>query len=413
MPGRWNTIGLDTGPIVGTLDSASSVLESVVALLNAVQQVMKAASALVATFESVSKALINGIIALIEQSILNFLEPNVHLGIYSNIEYDPEWSWAPKAGQQPPNPNGIAGDAPISGSGMTGWLTTMSASTFDTTNPFRPVTDSATAVSGIIVVRGSPSFSEVALLRSQFAELFNFDDFKLRSQEEINELGYENRWQMIGGYFGTRASERSKALDEAAQTFDALVQAVDERAQDPLPEDPSSIFLNSPGPSWVGLPVASLLGEPVRQIAAAFRNFVNAFSFADTPIIQMLNAIIRKIEQIERLLRTINDLLQSLSKLFEFLQALSFYHAVEPSGGAPTFFANAASAEGVPNFGVDGVVVGVAALSTKSSETFESLLTLFGADVAAAFSAVSASEERLGATLASVEEAAAEVEWQE
>ncbi len=412
MPGKWNSLSFETGALQGTLESASSVLESVVALLNTVAGVVRAAEALLQTFESATKGLIQSILALIQQTILNILETNAHVGIYSNLQFDTEWSWEPKQGVEPPNPNGLAGDAPIKGTGMSGWLTTMSSSTHDSSNPFRPVTDSATAVTGIIFVLGAPSFSELGLLRGRIEELLNFNDFKLRTQEEINDLGYESRWKMVGGYFQSRVADLSEDLGEVESAYTEIANSIQEQSQDDI-LDPADIFLNSAGPTWLGIPLASLFGEPLRQIVSAFRSFVNSFSFADTPLTQLVNAILRKIEQIENLINLLNDLIQSLITLLDFLESVSFYYAAEPSGGASGFFANAAIAENVPNFGRTGVVVGAAAMFTKPTDTIESAIALLGANASAAFSAVSNSAESFNATLDSVEEAAAEVEWQE
>lgn len=412
MPGKWNSLSFDAGAVQGTLESASSVLESIIALLNTVQSVVRAAEALIQTFESATKALIQAILSIIEQTLLNILETNAHVGIYSNIEFDPEWSWEPKRGVEPPNPNGKSGDAPIVGTGMSGWLATMLASTHDSSNPFRPVTDSSTNVTGVIFVIGAPSFSELAKFRENFAELKDFSDFKLRSQEEIDALGHESRWKMVGGYFQSRIADLSEDLAEVEATYSEIAEQLDETSQDDI-LFPDLIFLNSPGPTWMGLPLASLFGEPLRQLTAAFRNFISAFSFADTPLTQLLNAILRKIEQIESLLELINDLIQSLITLLDFLENASFYYAEEEDGGAAAFFGNAATAENVPNYGETGVVVGTAALLTYNTDIFESMMSLLGINAQTAFSAVSSGGEAFSATLDSVEEAAAEVEWQE
>jgi hypothetical protein len=412
MPGKWNSLEFETGALQGTLESASSVLESIATLLKTVKAVVEAAEALLQTFESATKALINAVISIIEQTILNILETNAHVGFYSNLQFDTEWSWEPKDKVDPPNPNWENGDYPIDGTGMSGWLTTMTASTFDTTNLFRPITDSGTAVSGMILVTGAPSFSELGEFKELFAELLNFDDFKLKTQEEIEALGYDSRWKMVGGYFQSRLADLSEDLDEVESTYEEIKSQVDEQVNDPVPPA-DEVFLNSPGPTWVGLPIAALLGEPIRQTAAAFRRFVNAFTFADTPLTQLINAILKKIDQITELVELLNRLIESLIALLNFLESISFYYAAETSGGTKTFFRNAAKAENVPNFGVNGVVIGGAALTTHPTDVFESMISLLGANAQAAFSSVSTGAESFSATLDNVEDAAAEVEWQE
>jgi hypothetical protein len=416
VAGKWNNIGLDVGGLQSGLESAVEVLDVVVQVLNAIKSAVRAIELFVINFESVLKALISAIITLIEQSLLQILETSAYLGVYSNLQVNKDWGWV-----QTPNseahPNAAAGDAPFNGNGMSGWLGSMLASTFDESNPLRPITDTATAVSGLIFVVGGPTFNEIKDLLPLLSRLFNFDDFSnaILSQDDLEELEAKNRWQILGGYCQTRAAKLAEGFGEAKSALEETSAQIEESLSDPFPPV-VDILQNSPGPSWVGLPFAACFGEPVRQLATALRGFVNSFSFADTPLTQLLNAITAKIQQIEEAIAFLRDVLASLSALLELLEGGQWYVANEDAGGAVRFFASAASAENVPNYGSNGAVIGFSALTTSASaHSFESLLDLFGVNVSQSFTAAAEAGEAVVATPSAVSDAFdfSGIEWQE
>ena len=416
MAGKWNSIGLDVGSLQANLEAAVEVLDVVVDVLNAIQSAVRAIELFIVSFESVLKSLISAIITLIEQGILQVLETSAYLGVYSNLQFDQDWAWK-QIEDANPHPNAASGDAPFDGNGMSGWLGSMLASTFDEANPLRPVTDSGTAVSGLIFVVGGPTFNEVKDLLPLLSRPFNFDDFSdaILSQGDLEQLGVANRWQLLGGYCQTRAAKLAAGFAEAGAALEETSALVAESFSDPFPPV-ADILRNSPGPSWVGVPLAACFGEPVRQLAAALRRFVNSFSFADTPLTQLLNAITAKIQQIEEAIAFLQDVIASLSALLELLEGGQWYVASESSGGAATFFGNAAVAENVPNYGSNGAVVGFSALTTTASEpSFESLLEIFGVSVSQSFAATAASADAVSSASSEVEDAFdfSGIEWQE
>jgi methyl-accepting chemotaxis protein len=199
----------------------------------------------------------------------------------------------------------------------------------------------------------------------------------------------------LKGYWGSRVKTLSEGSAEIVASMEEMQDSLGDRYSDALPDLPGAL-LNSPGPSWVGTPLAALFGDPVEQMADLLRDFINSFTFADSPIIQLLNAISEKIAQIERLITKISDIIDALAALLEMLELSSIYAAVETEGGAAAFFANAATAEGVPNVGPHGFGIGaVGLLTSPSAASFESLFELFGADVKNAISGVGSAVQQI------------------
>lgn len=421
MAGKWNNIGLDVGSLQAKLEDITDVLDSVVSILNAIQSAVRAIELFIVTFESVLKALISAIIQLIESLLLEVLENSVHLGVFSNLKLDSEWAWKQKADADP-HPNAEDGDAPLNGNGMSGWLGSMLLSTFDEADPFRPITDSGTTVTGLIFVVGGPTFNELKDLLPLLSRLFNFDDFSdaILTQSDLDDLGLSSRWQLLGNYYNTRAAKLSQGFAEAEAAMEGLIDSVADSSADIVPDSAAALLLNSPGPTWVGTPLAACFGEPIRQLASALRRFVNSFSFADTPLTQILNAIAAKIQQIEEAIAFLQDVIASLSALLELLEGGQWYFAQETSGGTSAFFQNAAVAENVPNYGPHGAVVGFSALSTSTNErSIESIFELFGVNVSSSFTSTAVAAATVASAAESVEasvEAAFDfsgIEWQE
>lgn len=393
MPGKWVEIGpLDSSGAQDILSDLADVLDSIADVLNAVQGVVDAVASLILGFESIIKSLITSIISAVEQTILNVLETNAHVAIYSNLKFDETWSWKPKVdiGQSetaPRNNNFLDGDVPFRGTGVSGWIGEVLASTHDTANVFRPVTDSGTATAGVILLFPAPSFSEFQEFIPLAKKLFSFDDFRIEVAEEYQDLPKGQKWKAaLGGYFGSRAAELAEGLSEGASSIKEAYSNLDETYQDALPDTAGSFFLNSPGPTWVSAPMSTFLGDDVRRMATALKRFVNSFSFADSPLIQLLNAISKKIDLLEELVRKISDIIDALAALLEALELAKFYFGSESGGGASQFYRNAMVAEGVPNVGPTGFAIGATVLLTvPNTESFISLFDLFGAPVGASF----------------------------
>ena len=200
-------------------------------------------------------------------------------------------------------------------------------------------------------------------------------------------------------------------MKESAQAIDDMYESMGELYADALPSK-SQLFLGG-GPTWVSAPLAGFLGEPIKQMAKALRNFINSFTFADTGLTQLLNAISDKIDTLSKIVAEISDVIDALAALFELLEGLHIYCGVESTGGARQFFTNAAAAEGVPNVGSDGFVIGVTALSTApSADSFLALFNVFGANVESAFNAVASGGETVGGLLEGVGEAFDAVEFE-
>ena len=394
MP-KWISVGANTDQLQDVLRQTADALDTIVTLLNAIQSVVDAIAALILAFESAIKAIIIAVITLIEQLILNVLETNAHIAIHSNLKYDEDWTWKPSTLPNGfPTPNFIEGDVPFNGTGVTGWLSEMSASAYDQTNIFRPITDGQTRVTGVILLVSGPTFTEFKDLIPIFQKVFkNWDAFKI-APKGYEDLEGADRWMAaIKGYWGSRAAELDEGIKEGVEAVKEMYDGLDDAYNDLLPSSFSEALLNSPGPTWVSAPVGAILGEGVRQIADALRSFVNSFTFADSPLIQLLNAISEKIQHLEDLISKISDILDALAALLELLEVVNIYAASEV-GGASGFFSNAATAQNVPNVGPNGFAIGATALiASPSADSFLSLFELFGANIQAAVDDATAAVE--------------------
>ena len=402
MP-KWISVTADTDNLQDMLRQTADALDTIVSLLNAVQAVVDAIASLILAFESALKAIILAVIELIEQTILNVLETNAHVAIYSNLRYDPDWTWKPRTLPSGfTTPNFIDGDVPFSGTGVGGWLAEVAASTYDQSNIFRPITDGQTQVTGLIILVSGPTFTEFKDLIPIFQRVFkNWDAFKI-APKGYEELEGAERWKAATAeYFGSRASQLNEGLGEGAKAITEGFSNLDDAYSDLIP-DIKQLFLNSPGPTWVSAPIGAVLGEGVRQMADALRAFVNSFTFADSPLIQLLNAISEKIQHLEDLVAKISDIIDAIAALLQLLEVANIYAASEV-GGAAAFFGNAASAENVPNVGPNGFALGVSGVfANPTADSFLSLFELFGANIESAFTG-------LGAATTGVETAAENV----
>lgn len=412
MP-KWISVDANTDKLQDVLRDIADVLDAVVTLLNAVQNLVNAIAALILAFESAIKAILVAIITLIEQFILNVLETNAHIAFHSNLKYDKNWSWKPIEGRD--NPNFIDGDVPFNGTGVSGWLGEIAASTYDETNIFRPITDTQTQVSGVIIMAALPTFNEAKGLIPIFQKVFDFSSFEIPRPED--EDGNETTWmKALKGYAGSRVEKLGEGFEEAGEAMKEMRSGLKDSFEDSMPGSLEEAFLNSPGPTWISAPVGAILGEGVRRMADALREFVNSFTFADSPIIQLLNAISEKIQHLEDLLSKISDIIDALADLLAFLDNAAIYAASE-IGSAGTFFANAAQAKDVPNAGPNGFAVGGVALVTNPSmDSFKSLFEIFGAEVESAITGLEATADELDAENVvrereNVDEAMSEVEY--
>jgi len=156
MP-RWETIGSppDLGRLEGAVDVASGAMGAVATALKLTAthlQLLGASRGI----PNVLHAIVTDAVEALEQTTLGLLSNNVAVAHHLNAHWDPLWTYD-RAGRT--TPEGITDyvsdkKLPYRGTGCAGWLSDIAISSYDITDPMRPVTGPLTRVQGAIFVTG-------------------------------------------------------------------------------------------------------------------------------------------------------------------------------------------------------------------------------------------------------------------
>jgi hypothetical protein len=217
---------VDLSTIKGWIEGIQDVLTGVAALLRVIAKILDIISTLLFALDNLLEALVAALLNALQQSITDLLQNNIALGFHLNMHYNTSWKLKRKKGDDPDEIVDYFNDGvpPFQGSGLEGWLLDILTSSNDPTDPFRPLADLDTTVTGVVILNGIPFNAEATELKAIFDAFTDFSDFGewLDSQQE---------------FFGTKEQIYDGNHAEIVETDVVEDLFVDFQAQGILPGD--------------------------------------------------------------------------------------------------------------------------------------------------------------------------------
>ena len=197
---KWYQNGPDTidlGGLEGLTKTMQDVLSGLAATLQVVSASLDVISFLLFEQPNVLEAIVSAAVTAVEQAILDILENNTAFALHLNTKWNADWKYQRKPGDDARRISDFVndGEIPLVGTGTTGWLLDLAASTADPTDPFRPITDAGTAVQGVIFLRGVPADGDLTQLNTALEVFFDFSHFSehLNIKASLESAGEADR----------------------------------------------------------------------------------------------------------------------------------------------------------------------------------------------------------------------------
>jgi hypothetical protein len=484
MP-SWQTIGLtvDLDQLDGLTDPLGSALDGVSSVLQVVSAAINLVTFTLSELPSATSAVVDEAVSLVEQAVLDITENNAGLAVHLNTKWDPDWKYERGPEDDSNRIRDFVNDReiPWRGTGIRGWLLDLAYSAQDPTDPFRPVSDEDTAVSGVLFLKGVSSGGELARLIPASDVFLDFREIreKLNIKEKLEEapetwrdllrLGpaaTDAAWErlpkprdvlqgtlIVNGDEGLNAPDSTFFYDD---TWTSTDDFSDIRVGDALKLNNSPVFYevvdivggvrlglevspaiardNSlagqiwevrrggmagllaalpaeladyrpvPGsyPKWVSVPMSAAipgLAELFEGLQGLARSIKGSASHADS--VTRLAALLREKARLLRLIiEEIEALLDQVDDLVSFFTEAHILVASVDSGGMGAFINQAISADNLPDFGSNGVVVGAALVTTSAdpSNHLENFFSMIGLPLSTFAAETTARREALART---------------
>lgn len=369
MADQWTQLEvLDFSAIEGATTTINAeILETVAAFLDAVATALRVLSAFFAADTDPVKALLQGLVNVLEQSVLDFLQTNVAIAVHLNLNLDTEWRFDPDFTQD--------NLLPYRGTGVSGWLDDVNASAYDETNVFRPVTDSETTVGGMIIVNGVAAGDSIDVLKSLYDLFTDFEDLKnlLDMARHLKSLDDDSKPLLKLGQ--ALSDDLMHSLIAVREGFEGFA-------------DPET-YVPRPGnlPIWASIPIASLI-PPVQTLFDELRRLIDGMrqpGDAADLLARLASLLAQKADLLSSIAEELQGVIDTLASLVNVLNdsyIIFLPMPEEPGGGFANFVNRARGAENAPDFGSDGIVAGVVVVTTADDplshlENFMSLVTGF------------------------------------
>ena len=363
MASEWIQLGpvVNLDALSALADTATSTLSVIDPYLNGIVTTLQVVNAFVVEDTNAVKGTLDAAVNAIESTVLDLMNSNAAVTLHFNLVWNPDWGV-----EQYQN-----GFLPWTGNGMTGWLLDLVSSARDATDPFRPLTDEDTEVAGVIFVTGMPGGGSLSSLLSIFNAFTDFGDFKQLFQvEELLENANDNLKALLR--LGPGAAD--PLINGNAVKQRVIAGFEDLQGLEPTP---------GAYPKWLSVPIASLL-PAVQDLFYVLRQVTDNLKTASTQgemVDKLIGALRRRAELLEEAAEKLQGVISVLEGYTEFFNGAYVIVLPAASGGFDNFVSRARGAEGLPDFGPDGIVVGAAAVVTWEDpfdhlEAFWSLLGL-------------------------------------
>lgn len=412
MTAQWQVltqlpIGGSIQSVIDTVDGVLSALEVALGLVTAALEVVRAFAL---TTLNLLKTIVDAVLALIEELIFDLLEFNVAFSLHVNINWSPFWVYDKekerdrRSGKLDPRLIDYVNDKqfPWAGTGLTGWLLDLLASTKDPTDPFRPVSDETTSVYGVMIIKGiaNPAEAENSLNLSEWTDLFtNWSSFNIDFSRVQADVYYESNSKLgtmsLLDTFGPFAQMGPKD-----QQILSIKNAI---VGNPLGSYETD-FIPTPGtyPKWVSIPMASVV-PPLQNLFANLQKALGLLRFGDDvydALGKLIQAIQDKIATLSEAIQQVQDAINLLISLAAFLtDSYIIVHDV-PAGGMDVFIADVLAASDAPDFGKAGIVVGATFLATQpdAQATIDKFMQILGIQTSAYLATTTVYKEALDET---------------
>tara|TARA_Y100001970_G_scaffold288359_1_gene415416 strand:- start:130 stop:1575 length:1446 start_codon:yes stop_codon:yes gene_type:complete len=374
---EWTKIEANTDQITEVIRDVGDVVGQIADILNAVAILLEAIAELLIIPTDLLKALLNQILRMLEDIVLTFLQNNIAFCFHSNINFDFEWSWKPKgipdgeldAGgasisgatvHSDYNPNyTVDGDLPWKGTGLAGWLWEIAASGQDKTDPWRPQTDADSKTGALIGIKALPGFDGLEGLLPLFNNIFF--DWKVDKDKEYTKEYWEDiadSWRMkpmkrLGSAMAASImGDMADGEGEIRVTMDGVKKYLFNQMGPASPfggpdeGDKLQYFMGSM-PVWRSVPLAEILGPPVKAFFEALREIIEQLKFpSDDYLKRLVLLIARKVQQLSELLKQIEEVIMDLADLIDLITDLDWIYLPIEEGGMQGLVTRAVGAEG-------------------------------------------------------------------
>jgi hypothetical protein len=409
---NWNV--LTQVPIAASVQQVVDAIDAILSALDTVFQLIVAALEVVRTLALTSlnflKTIVAAVLTLIQELIQDLLENNVAMTLHVNMNWNPYWLYN-KERERDPRTGRIDsrlvdyahdGQLPWAGTGLTGWLLDLLASSKDPTDPFRPVTDLNTKVYGAIIIKGieNPAELENSLALEDWISLFvNWRLWKFDPSQVVDSPHAESINKLLSSAI-VDSYLPLFALGPKEAQFLSLKQAI---VGNPL-ANYTSAFLPTIGnyPKWVSVPMAAVV-PPLQNMFSNLQRLLGLLTPAD----DAYDALTKLIRTIQDMLNVLREAIQEVQDVLDLLLALAAFLTDSyilvldtDSGGMDSFITAAIAAGDAPDFGTAGIVVGVSFLATQpdSQATLDKFLGILGIQTSAYLSTTTAQAEALSDT---------------
>jgi hypothetical protein len=434
----WQTIfDFDTEAITDLAETAVDTLDSVVSILDALATFLDTIASLYPDVDDPIIAIINALLEILEGICTDLLTNSVSAAIHTNINWDPGWTWAPARkltdvdvgdGQTTWNNNYTTdGDLPWKGTGLFGWFRDILASCNNPNDIYAPISDTETASTGMFVMcYGVPGFSAFEDIVPMFKKVFSIDDFQEQTGywksgwEEWGDSNSRKPFRRLGTAFSSKLiTDAAAGQSETDTVWEEMSASIKEKLSPVNPFlDDDGAALNFDGlmgemPIWFGTPIAKLFGPPMQSFFEALQDLINNLKFPGEGLFQrMVDVLVAKIQEFNEILEKISDLIEDLAALIDLITQLHFYVG-QGSGGIPGVISDAMSDEDAPDFGSDGLVVGMVAIYNVDlgGEHIKTLMNLFSGDASAMFDDVLPSTDQISDAWSGVTDANDDASW--
>jgi len=342
--------------IAAAVDEGQAALSTVATVLDGVATVLNVISAFAVSDVNAARAISLALVALIDSLIMDVLQNNVGLCLHLNLEWDPDWtydeSWLENS------------QLPWKARGVTNWLADVAASTRDESDPLRPLTDDDTYVGGFILLQGVSSHEELEDLKALFDMFTNMSAFRetLDTYDRLGNVTEANKPLTRLGPAMASSLMHALVCDPEQEGAAVLEQIGATTVEDFLP-------LRGNYPKWASLPMAATV-PAMKQLIDKLRQLRESIkpSLDKAEQIALLASLIaNKAALLSDSLDEVGELLESIESLIAFLRSGNVHFIWIPDdepGGMANFINRAVTAENLPDFGSDGIVVGVVGIVT-------------------------------------------------
>ncbi len=336
--------------------SASTLMQTLAGIFSVTEAALRVYAALVADRTDASRAIISAFLATIEATVADLQQNNLALCLHVNVNWNPDWEyrtdWLERS------------QLPWQGGGMGPWLGDIYSSTLDETDPFRPLTDTDTAVHGFIIVHGVTSSDELENLKVVLEAFTQFSDFEEILDTEIFPNIDEAHEPL------TRLG--SAVTDEFVRAIVTSPAAVREKIREDIGENAVGLIpVRGAYPKWAAFPMARLL--PVTGNAfAALQELIDAIKpplNAGDMLSQLAETLAQRADMLEELANTLDGLIETLLSLATFFESAHVIWIDSETGGMVNFISDATNADDLPDFGDSGIVMGVVGVVTADDPT--------------------------------------------